>query len=484
MTINTAGNPDIVNPRLLLAVAEEYAIAKQQKRSTETLGLAMMAGIFIGLAFVFYLTVTTGSDDSWGLTRLAGGIAFSLGLMLVVICGAELFTSSVLSAIARANGQISSKTMLLNWLKVYLGNLLGALVLVVLVMAAGMFMLAKGQWGLNALQLAAHKVHHSPMQAFSLGLLCNMLVCLAIWMTFSTSQILSKALLVMLPVAMFVSSGFEHCVANMFMVPLAIAIKNFAPAEFWQQAGVTASQFSELTWSHFLSANLIPVTLGNIVGGAVVIGLGYRTIYQPKTAVVATAEALTTTTTTDIYRLEDNDMLNDTLTIADIMDTNPLTLNAGDSVQSALDLLLACHISGAPVIDRNNNLVGFFSVQDALADMWASDFMPSLTQQVQDLMVRDVHTVEANESLLDFAEYLSVDKSKVYPVTSSGIALQMTDLSLAQRARAAAPNVPHNYPVVANGQLVGSVSRLQLMAALRPIYGQQLNLVPSHDIVA
>ncbi|MBD1389926.1 formate transporter FocA [Neiella sp. HB171785] len=482
MTVNTVGTADIVNPRQLVAVAEGYTLAKQQKRTRETIGLAMMAGIFIGLAFVFYLTVTTGSHSNWGLTRLAGGVAFSLGLILVVVCGAELFTSSVLSAIARANGQISSKAMLVNWLKVYLGNLLGALVLMALVMAAGMFMLAKGQWGLNALQLAAHKVHHSPLQAFSLGVLCNMLVCLAIWMTFSTSQILTKALLIMLPVAMFVSSGFEHCVANMFMVPLAIAIKTFAPAEFWLQTGVTASQFSELTWSHFVTANLIPVTLGNMFGGAILVGLSYQTIFQPKPAAITTAAS--PATTTDLCLTEDKHMLNDTLTIKDIMDSKPLTLSAGATVQDALDQLLACHISGAPVVDRNHKLVGFFSLQDALADMWASDFMPSLTQQVQDLMVREVQTVDSDESLLDFAEYLSVDKNKVYPVTSAGIALQMTNLSMAERAQAATPNLPHHFPVVSNGQLVGTVSRQQLMAALRPIYGQQLNLVPSHDIVA
>ncbi|WP_241909792.1 formate transporter FocA, partial [Vibrio sp. 10N.261.55.A7] len=203
--------------------AEKFALSKSQKSNGTILGLSTMAGTFIGLAFIFYITVTTGSEaTSWGLNRFIGGLAFSMGLILIVLCGGELFTSSVLSCISWANKQISLRTMLGIWGKVYIGNFLGAMLLLLLVTAAGLYQLDGGQWGLNALNIAQHKLHHTPLQAFSLGILCNLLVCLAIWLTFSSDNAMTKALLTMLPVAMFISSGFEHCVANMFMVPLGI----------------------------------------------------------------------------------------------------------------------------------------------------------------------------------------------------------------------------------------------------------------------
>ncbi|GLS83007.1 formate transporter FocA [Paraferrimonas haliotis] len=268
------------SPKLMMQRAELFALNKTTKSIANTVYLAMMAGVFIGLAFVFYVTVVTGSDSSWGITRLVGGLAFSTGLILTVLCGAELFTSTVLSIIAWANKQLATNKMLKLWGLVYAGNFLGAVLLAVLIMGAGMHQLDHGQWGLSALQLAQHKIHHSFLQAFCLGVLCNLLVCLAVWLTFSTTNALSKALLVVLPVALFVSSGFEHCVANMFMVPLAIMIHSGAPDAFWLQIGVDASQFADLTWANFISANLIPVTLGNIVGGALLVGLYNWNIYS------------------------------------------------------------------------------------------------------------------------------------------------------------------------------------------------------------
>ncbi|MGL5047212.1 MAG: formate transporter FocA [Shewanella sp.] len=256
--------------------AEIYGRSKVIKAPWQSFGLSVFAGAFIALAFVFYITVTTGAGDSaWGLVRLVGGLAFSLGLILVVICGGELFTSSVLSSVAWAEKQVTGSELLKCWFRVYLGNLVGALLMVGLIMAAGMHHLDGGQWGLNALKVSQHKLHHTWIQAFSLGLLCNMLVCLGIWMTFASRESLTKAILLILPVAMFVSSGFEHSIANLFMVPLGITIQSFASPEFFSTLGVTQEQFSDLTVVNFVLHNLIPVTLGNIVGGSVIVGLGY-----------------------------------------------------------------------------------------------------------------------------------------------------------------------------------------------------------------
>ena len=255
--------------------AEIYAEEKIGKCATKSFGLAIFAGIFISLAFVFFITVTTGTDNqSWGLVRFAGGIAFSLGLILVVICGGELFTSSIISSISWAKGQVSSKQLLQLWSRVYCGNLVGALFVLLLVMMGKMYLLNDGLWGLNALNLAQHKLHHTWSEAFALGILCNMLVCLGIWMAFASKDPLTRALLLIFPVAMFVSSGFEHCIANLFMVPLGIFIHLFAEPSFFINLNINPQMYADLTLQHFIFNNLIPVTLGNIVGGCV-IALGY-----------------------------------------------------------------------------------------------------------------------------------------------------------------------------------------------------------------
>lgn len=158
------------------------------------------------------------------------------------------------------------------------------MLMVGLIMAAGLYELDGGNWGLNALKVAQHKLHHTWIQAFSLGILCNMLVCLGIWMTFASRESLTKAILLILPVAMFVSSGFEHSIANLFMVPFGITIQAVASPEFFASLGVTQEQFADLTVANFIFKNLIPVTLGNIVGGGVIVGLGYWWIEQGQIA--------------------------------------------------------------------------------------------------------------------------------------------------------------------------------------------------------
>jgi formate transporter len=274
-------NTNFFTPAEMMEEAEKYASYKTKKPTGTILGLAIMAGVFIGLAFIFYITVTTGSNDvAWGMSKLVGGIAFSMGLILVVLCGGELFTSSVLTSIAWANKEINALKMVRFWGKVYVGNFVGALFLLALVTAAGLYKLDHGQWGLNALNIAQHKLHHTFVEAFALGILCNLMVCLAVWLSFSSHNAMTKAVMTILPVAMFVATGFEHCVANMFMIPLGITIQSFAPDTFWQAVGVDASQYADLSIYNFITANLIPVTLGNIVGGAVLVGLSNWCVFS------------------------------------------------------------------------------------------------------------------------------------------------------------------------------------------------------------
>lgn len=276
-----AGNPfDLLLPSEMAKVAEDAGVYKATKHPFTTFFLAITAGVFISIAFAFYITATTGTAAvPWGLAKLVGGICFSLGLMLVVVCGADLFTSTVLTVVAKASGRISWAQLARNWIIVYVGNFIGAILFVALIWFAGQYMAANGSWGLNVLQTADHKMHHTFTEAVCLGILANLMVCMAVWMSYSGRSLMDKMFAMVLPVAMFVASGFEHSIANMFLVPMAIIIKDFATPEFWQATGASAEQFSHLTVGHFITDNLIPVTLGNIIGGGLLVGLTYWVIY-------------------------------------------------------------------------------------------------------------------------------------------------------------------------------------------------------------
>jgi len=271
---------DELLPHQLTEKADNIAYNKATKAFLSAFYLAITAGMFISLAFVFYITVTTGTENvAWGIQKLVGGLAFSMGLLLVVVVGGELFTSSTLTLIAKASRRITTAQMLKNWSVVYFGNFVGATFLVFLVFLSGLYLSDHGQWGLNALLTAQHKLHHTYVQAIALGILCNIMVCLAIWMAFGARTITDKMFAVLLPVAMFVSSGFEHSIANMFMVPTGIMIQHFAPLEFWQAIGRSPADFADLTIASFVTDNLIPVTIGNIIGGGVIVGLMHWMIY-------------------------------------------------------------------------------------------------------------------------------------------------------------------------------------------------------------
>ncbi|OCG67704.1 formate transporter FocA [Gilliamella sp. Fer4-1] len=263
-------------------IAEDLGNYKVNKHPCSTILSAMLAGVYISIAFVFYITVTTGTATvAFGLAKLVGGICFSLGLMLVVCCGSDLFTSTVLTILPKMTHKIGWTKMIRNWILVYIGNFIGAILFVTVIWFSGQYMVANGLWGLNILQTADHKLHHTFIEAVCLGFLANLMVCLAAWLSYAGRSLLDKMLIMVLPVAMFVASGFEHSIANMFMIPMGIVINNFASPEFWQATGVSADTFKELTVSHFVFKNLIPVTIGNILGGLAV-ALPYWALYLRK----------------------------------------------------------------------------------------------------------------------------------------------------------------------------------------------------------
>lgn len=277
--MDTSNAFDLRLPAEMAKVAEQAGLYKVSKKKELSFFLAVTAGVFISIAFVFYITVTTGPAPATALAKLAGGVCFSLGLVLVVVCGADLFTSTVLTVMAKASGLISWGQLIMNWIVVYLGNLVGALFFVALIWFAGQYMNGNGLWGLNVLQTADHKMHHTFIEAVCLGTLCNLMVCLAVWMSYSGHTLTDKIMAMLLPIGMFVASGFEHSIANMFLIPLAILIRDFAPDSFWTAVHSSADSFPALTVGNFITANLIPVTIGNIIGGGLLVGVTYWIIY-------------------------------------------------------------------------------------------------------------------------------------------------------------------------------------------------------------
>ncbi|CAM3910866.1 MULTISPECIES: formate transporter FocA [Shewanella] len=480
--------------------AAVYGQEKVTKQAMQSIGQAMFAGAFIALAFVFYLTVTTGASGDWGMVRLVGGLAFSLGLMLVVICGGELFTSSVLSSVAWAQKRVSTRQLLVCWGRVYLGNFCGAMIMLALILSAKMYLLDGGLWGLNALKVAQHKLHHSWGQAFTLGILCNMLVCLGVWMTFASKEALTKAILLMLPVAMFVSSGFEHSIANLFMVPLGIAIKQLAIWDWYQIPGFTAQQFNDLTLLHFLANNLIPVTAGNIVGGGIVVGLGYWWIDAGKARVVPEkvplrAVHLEPVLSRDQQGNEQNSYSDNAantisilsskvcrgetqmpksiqkLNVSALMEQTPFTLTPDLSVYEGLKQLNQAQLRGAPVVDAQQRLLGFVSQQDLLRSLWSEEFVRGIGYKVADLMQTRVLTVTPDDAVADLIEVMVVDRDKLFPVNDMGVLTGNTYASYEERLRHASASKPSCFPVVSEGKLVGVITREAIVTKVCAVYG-------------
>lgn len=271
----------ILTPSQMARAAEDAAFGKATSNQLKSFLLALTAGGYIALGFVFFTTSQVGAEQlPFGVAKVMGGLVFATGLALVVLTGAELFTSSTLTLTARASGRITTWQLLRNWVVVFVGNFIGALTIVVLIHLGRVWEQAEGQWGAVVLDVALKKVHHDFLTAFVLGVLCNLMVCLAIWAAYSGRTTVDKVVAVTMPIALFVATGFEHSVANMFMIPLGILVRSTAGQEFWAASGLDAGAYGDLTWTNFLVDNLLPVTLGNIVGGGVMIGVLYWTIFH------------------------------------------------------------------------------------------------------------------------------------------------------------------------------------------------------------
>lgn len=270
-------NVDALLPPEMAARAEAIGIRKANMDFLTMFELSVLAGAFIGAGAFFSTTVTAGMSGvvPYGIVRLVAGAAFCLGLIMVVVAGAELFTGNNLIVMAWANRKVSTARLLRNWAIVWTGNLVGAVMTVVLVFVGKQYTFGSGAIGLNALNAANSKTGLDFMQAVALGILCNALVCLAVWLCYSARSTTDKILSIIFPITAFVACGFEHSVANMYYIPMGLFIKSSAAPTFWTNIGKTAADFGNLTWANFFLKNLLPVTIGNIIGGAVMVGLVY-----------------------------------------------------------------------------------------------------------------------------------------------------------------------------------------------------------------
>lgn len=269
-------------PPAMAHKAEDVGVAKANLAFPTMLFLSVLAGAFIAMGAIFATTATAGATGllSFGVTRLLGGLVFCLGLILVIVAGAELFTGNNLIVMAWASGKVTTAKLLRNWAIVYFGNFVGSLATAYLMYLSKQYTFGGGAIGVNALTIANSKAGLEFGQAVVLGILCNALVCLAVWLCLSARTTLDKIAAIIFPITAFVAAGFEHSIANMYFIPVGLFIKGGAAASFWETAGVTAEQYANLTWGNFFVNNLIPVTLGNIIGGAVMVGLVYWYIYQ------------------------------------------------------------------------------------------------------------------------------------------------------------------------------------------------------------
>jgi len=270
---------DAYTPKEIAARLETVGISKSGGDPLRVFALAILAGAFIAFGALLYTLVTFDSGNiAVGVMRLLGGLVFCLGLILVVVAGAELFTGNNLIVMAYVDKKVTLPQLLNNWLIVYIGNFVGAIGVLVLIYFSGHWDIGHGNVGAKAIAIANYKVNLSWMEAFTRGILCNILVCLAVWLCFAGRTVVDKVIAIIFPITAFVALGFEHSVANMYFISAGLLAKQ--QPELAQL--VTNMSLDGLTINGFIVGNLVPVTLGNIIGGSVFVGLFYWFIYIRK----------------------------------------------------------------------------------------------------------------------------------------------------------------------------------------------------------
>jgi len=283
-------------PAAIAARAEESGVTRAALDPLNLLVLSVLAGAFVSFGAIFATTVSAGSiavtapDGAsafsaglpYGVVRLLTGVAFCTGLILVVIAGAELFTGNTLIVMAWASRKVTTRDVLFNWTVAFIGNSAGAFLTAGLMFYTTQYTFGSGAVGLVALNTAHAKASLAFIPALTLGIMCNALVCLTVWMSFSARTNVDRVVTIIPPITAFAAAGFEHSIANIYFIPMGLFIRAGAPDSFWASIGKTASDFPALTWENFLIGNLLPVTIGNIIGGSIMVGAVYWFVYLRK----------------------------------------------------------------------------------------------------------------------------------------------------------------------------------------------------------
>lgn len=266
----------MLNPSETCNYVASVGIKKANNQFVQTLILGVLAGAFIAIGG-FSAAMASHSIENVGVAKLVAGIVFPVGLILVLICGAELFTGNCLLTVAYAQKKITLKKMLRNWTIVYFANFLGAFIIVVLIYYSGLLGTNGGKLGGYVIKVAANKCGLTFTQAFTSGILCNFVVSLAVWGSYAAKDVVGKVFVSFFPIMAFVIAGFEHCVANMYYLLLGVFAKaNPAYVELSHQ---TAEKVANINFTHIVQ-NMIPATLGNIVGGGIFVGIAYWLVYM------------------------------------------------------------------------------------------------------------------------------------------------------------------------------------------------------------
>jgi formate transporter len=286
---------EAVMPAAMAVLAEESGIKRASLDPMVSFVLSILAGAFVAFGAIFATTVLAGTMTTftadgtlassavlpYGIGRLLAGLAFCVGIIAVIIAGAELFTGNNLIVMAWASGKVTTSALMFNWVLVLTGNCVGAILTAGLMFLTTQYTFGGGAVGLVALNTANAKAALPLVPAFTLGIMCNALVCLAVWMCYSARTNVDRVLTAVPPIAAFAAAGFEHCIANVYFIPMGLFIKAGAPDSFWKSVNRTAADFPDLTWSNFI-CNLVPVTAGNILGGSLMVAAAYWFVYLRK----------------------------------------------------------------------------------------------------------------------------------------------------------------------------------------------------------
>lgn len=375
---------DAYEPAQMAARVEKAGIIKGNLDVLSTFVLAVAAGAFIAFGAALYTFVIYDSTLSVGLTKLLGGTVFCLGLILVIIAGAELFTGNNLIVMAYVSRKVTLEQLLRNWAIVFTGNLVGSLGVVFLIWLSGQWSMGGSAVGVMALMIANAKVNLTFWQALSRGILCNVLVCLAVWLCFSGRSVADKILAIIFPIAAFVALGFEHSVANMYFIPAGLLIKQ--SPQFVTAAG--APDLSRLTIQGFLLTNLLPVTIGNIIGGGFLVAAVYWFVYLRRTA----AEP-----------------------IRRLMTAGPPTVAPETSVGQAVQVMKQ-HTIGSVLVGRSGDAVGIVSEADIVRKVIAAGDDPT-SVNVERIMSAPLISVDIKTGVYDIYRTMADNRVRHLIVT-------------------------------------------------------------------